>query len=267
MRVLQSIAVALVLVGSAYAQSFPFPGPMSAGGGGGGSTAPSGFSATTFTLGAPSSAYTYTSGTFNVSAGQAMIVAVMTRTWGAGDFCATITGVTGGSGGAGNTLTNLGEYYPTGDFSVCATVWKIWNPTASASYSLTIQGTASSNPYGYGVEILTFSPGTVAGTTDGSCTAGSISGNNFVCASALTPTGTNELGITVAASSDGAGLYADNSTPPFTPLASSFLNTTNGIGSVEFSTYVGTPPARSITPGWNGVGGGDAGLIMVFLFK
>ena len=262
MRVLQSIAVALVLAGSAYAQVFPFPGPMAAGGGGGGGTPPSGFSATTLTTTA-GSGHTFTTGTFTVTAGQAVIVSIESRSYGA-DACATVSGITGGAGGTGDTWARIGEYMFPGGFSTCAGVWKMWTPTPSSTYSLLIQG-SSSSPGSFAISVLKFTPGSIAGTVDVSCTGGSTASNNPVCSSALSPTGGLELGITASASFDTIiSAASDDSTPSYTVLSGARTSDSNG--GTMLSYYVGHPPPGNVTSGsW--IGGGDAVSIASWMLK
>lgn len=259
---MRALALALAMAGAACAQIFPFPGPIQSAGGG--ITPPSGFSSVALNTTA-GTGNTFTTPTFTVGAGQVVLVGIG-ATSNYTDNCRTITGITGGPSGTGDTLTLVGEYiYPT-IFSVCTELWKIWNPTASTTYSLTIQGNSNSSSAGFTLSVLVFNPGSLTGTLDASCGGGAASATSMSCTVAMTPSASRELAIASTVAADNEWSVGDASTPGFTEGAMS-PSSSGHDGSTTLFYYVGNPPAGSITPGFTNAGFGDAVAVGGWLLK
>ncbi len=221
-------------------------------------TAPSGFTATD-DFSVQGGSFTFTLTSLNVTSGQAVVIGFGLKD-GSTNYCATVSSVTATGG---DTFTNVGNANQSGQ--ACTSVWINWNPTPNATYVITLHGNGSS-PGFFVYNSLRFTKGSIVGTADGTCSGATAGAFTIDCSTAIVPTGSVELVISTAFANDAmSGSQADHSTPAFT--VPSGLGSGGSGGSVLISYYIGNPPAGSITPGWTGLGSGDALVVWGGAFK
>lgn len=206
----------------------------------------------------------YVTPSFSVTAGQIVMLGIYGRV--STNECASFTaaGTDGTNTDTGTTFQSVNGSNPFVSTVGCGTSFLWTAPHASATYAITVAGTAGS--YGTGlVTVQVFDPGSLAKTVDGTCkSTGGAPYTSGACSSALSPTGTVALIVPFV------GYYDSVSSPAISGGCCGAIPagaTVNGASGTSSGSYlIANPVSGTYTPGFSG-GAGDGVFVNAWVIK
>lgn len=256
MRTLTKISISLILTTACLGQSAMFfgqnvsqaPGP------------PTFSAAHSYSLTLTGS-NTYVTPSFAVTTGQIVLLGIAGRvtTNQCSSFAAT--GTDGTNTDTGTTFQSINGSNPSIVATACSTSFLWTAPHPSATYVITIQGTAIG--FGTGLTtVMVFNPGALALTSDGTC-LGNGGTTSRSCSTAISPAGTIDLIVSFAGFYDNATVSISGGCCGAIPSGAT-LGGGNGTSSGAY--LIANPVSGTYTPGFSG-GAGDGVLVSAWAIK